>query len=165
MINNEQELNGALNNEVVETGNYNKLENKPLINNVELSGNKTSDDLGIASKEDIPTVPTKVSELENDEGYLKEIIESDPTVPEHVKSITEENINEWNNKSTFSGNYDDLDNKPVIPTVPENVSSFTNDAGYITEIPEEYAKKEYVDDKIGDIETVLSTLTTITEEV
>ena len=104
MITNEQELNGALNNEVVETGDYNKLQNKPLINNVELFGNKTLDDLGIASKED-------------------------------------------------------------IPTVPENVSYFTNDAGYITAIPEDYAKKEYVDGKIGDIETVLSTLTTITEEV
>ena len=31
-----------------------------------------------------------------------------------------------------SGNYDDLSNKPTIPTVPTNVSAFTNDAGYIT---------------------------------
>lgn len=32
----------------------------------------------------------------------------------------------------FSGNYNDLTNKPVIPTVPTSVSAFTNDAGYIT---------------------------------
>lgn len=32
----------------------------------------------------------------------------------------------------FSGNYNDLTNKPVIPTVPTAVSAFTNDAGYIT---------------------------------
>lgn len=31
-----------------------------------------------------------------------------------------------------SGDYDDLLNKPTIPTVPTNVSSFTNDAGYTT---------------------------------
>lgn len=31
-----------------------------------------------------------------------------------------------------SGNYNDLSNKPTIPTVPTNVSAFTNDAGYIT---------------------------------
>lgn len=31
-----------------------------------------------------------------------------------------------------SGDYDDLTNKPTIPTVPTNVSSFTNDAGYLT---------------------------------
>lgn len=31
-----------------------------------------------------------------------------------------------------SGNYNDLSNKPTIPTIPTNVSTFTNDAGYIT---------------------------------
>ena len=31
-----------------------------------------------------------------------------------------------------SGDYDDLTNKPTIPTVPTNVSAFTNDAGYTT---------------------------------
>lgn len=34
--------------------------------------------------------------------------------------------------NTFSGDYNDLSNKPSIPTVPTNVSSFTNDAGYTT---------------------------------
>ena len=32
----------------------------------------------------------------------------------------------------FSGDYNDLINTPNIPTVPTNVSAFTNDAGYIT---------------------------------
>lgn len=31
-----------------------------------------------------------------------------------------------------SGSYNDLSNKPTIPTVPTNVSDFTNDAGYQT---------------------------------
>ena len=31
-----------------------------------------------------------------------------------------------------SGSYNDLSNTPTIPTVPTNVSSFTNDSGYIT---------------------------------
>ena len=31
-----------------------------------------------------------------------------------------------------TGDYDDLIDKPTIPTVPTNVSSFNNDAGYIT---------------------------------
>ena len=34
--------------------------------------------------------------------------------------------------NSFSGDYNDLANTPVIPTVPTNVSAFTNDAGYIT---------------------------------
>lgn len=31
-----------------------------------------------------------------------------------------------------SGSYSDLSDKPTIPTVPTNVSAFTNDAGYLT---------------------------------
>ncbi len=34
--------------------------------------------------------------------------------------------------NVFSGDYNDLVNRPEIPTVPENVSVFNNDAGYIT---------------------------------
>ena len=31
--------------------------------------------------------------------------------------ITSAKVTEWNNKSNFSGSYDDLTNKPTIPTV------------------------------------------------
>lgn len=34
--------------------------------------------------------------------------------------------------------YDDLTNKPTIPTVPTKISAFTNDKGYLTAIPSEY---------------------------
>ena len=45
---------------------------------------------------------------------------------------TDPQFNAWNK------DYNDLINKPTIPTVPANVSAFTNDAGYITstDIPE-----------------------------
>lgn len=46
--------------------------------------------------------------------------------------VTQAEKTAWNNKSDFSGDYNDLTNKPTIPTVPTNVSDFTNDAGYIT---------------------------------
>lgn len=36
----------------------------------------------------------------------------------------------------FSGNYNDLTNQPTIPIVPENLSDFVNDAGFITEYTE-----------------------------
>lgn len=51
---------------------YNKLENKPSINNIVLEGNKTLKELGIqeignyANKNEIPT---QISELENDVEY------------------------------------------------------------------------------------------------
>ena len=40
------------------TTNYDELDNKPSINGVELVGNKTSDDLGIATKEYVDSVIT-----------------------------------------------------------------------------------------------------------
>lgn len=33
----------------------------------------------------------------------------------------------------YSNDYNDLDNKPTIPTIPTDVSAFTNDAGYLTQ--------------------------------
>lgn len=39
-----------------------------------------------AKQEDIPSAPTKVSQLENDVGYLKSFTESDPTVPVWAKT-------------------------------------------------------------------------------
>ena len=37
-----------------------------------------------------------------------------------------------NSTGGFSGDYNDLINTPQIPEIPENVSAFTNDAGYLT---------------------------------
>lgn len=46
--------------------------------------------------------------------------------------ITANERTAWNNKSDFSGSYNDLTDKPTIPIVPTNVSAFNNDSGYIT---------------------------------
>lgn len=82
--------------------NYTDLQNKPSINGHELEGNKSSSDLGIA---------TKVSELENDENFQENVIETisvndTPLVPEE---------------------------KAVNINVPVNVSELENDAEYITD--------------------------------
>ena len=55
-----------------------------------------------------------------------------------VRSMTNRSPGTWTLLSTFSGNYNDLTNKPTIPTVPTNISAFNNDSGYITSIPSEY---------------------------
>ena len=88
------------------TSDYKDLKNKPKINDVELSGNKSLSDLGI------------------DQDFVKS--ESDPTVPSHVKSITTQNITDWNNK------------------VDKNVNDLTN-----------YYNKTYIDETIGDIGSLL----------
>ena len=72
------------------------------------------------------------------------------TIPTPVEQVN----SDWNatsgkaqilNKPTlFSGSYNDLTNKPTIPTVPTKVSAFTNDSGFITEAPndgKQYARK------------------------
>lgn len=46
-----------------------------------------------------------------------------------------------NKPTLFNGSYTYLTNKPTIPTVPTQVSAFTNDAGYITEAPSD--SKQY----------------------
>lgn len=87
-----------------------------------------------ADVSDIPTVPTKVSAFTNDAGYLTSYTETDPVFnASAAKGISSSDITNWNNKSDFSGSYNDLTNKPTIPTVPTNVSAFTNDAGYLTQ--------------------------------
>lgn len=125
-------LSGAIQREFIAggvgTSDYEKLDNKPSINGVELVGNKMAEELGIVSEE------------------------SDPTVPSHVKNITEQDISGWNNKSEFSGSYADLTDKPDIPEVPENVSAFNNDAGYVTvNDVKDKADKSYVDTKVADL--------------
>lgn len=54
------------------------------------------------------------------------------SVPTHVKNITTTDINNWNAKSNFSGNYNDLTGKPTT------LGEFINDVGYLTNIPVEY---------------------------
>ena len=146
--------NGAaqiLNKPTLFSGNYNDLTNKPIIPTVPTNVSAFTNDAGyltgftetdplfnawnknyndLINKPVIPTVPTNVSAFANDAGYI-----TSSQVPAQVNA-------DWNatngaaqimNKPTlFSGNYNDLTNKPTIPTVPTNVSAFNNDAGYIT---------------------------------
>jgi len=60
---------------------------------------------------DSTVIPDKVSQLTNDAGY-----------------ITSSGLS----RVATTGDYNDLINKPTIPTVPTDVSDFNNDAGYIT---------------------------------
>ena len=123
--------------------NYNDLTNKPTL----FSGDYND----LTNKPTIPTIPTNVSAFTNDAGYL-----TPATITEtQVLSISHDtifltggsfvklpagfsgNYNDLTNKPTlFSGNYNDLTNKPTIPTIPTNVSVFTNDAGYLTSVTE-----------------------------
>ena len=59
--------------------------------------------------------------------------------------VTTQDKTNWNAKSDFSGSYNDLTDKPTIPTVPTSNTAFTNDAGYITDSAlDGYATESYV---------------------
>lgn len=66
---------GTLSASTPGTTDYTQLENKPQINSIELSGNKTLNALGIQPAGNYATtadIPTKTSELTNDSGFLTE---------------------------------------------------------------------------------------------
>ena len=109
-------------------------------------------------------IPTNVSDLQNDAGYItshqnldgkQDVIDSSHKLSSDLvddankthKFVTSQEKDTWNGKSDFSGDYNDLSNRPTIPTIPTNVSSFTNDSHYVVEndiqttVPSEY----YVD--------------------
>lgn len=91
--------------------NYEKLKNKPSINGVELLGNKTSSDLGIENYDDTE-LRAEIAGKQPVGNYLTE--EADPTVASYIKAITQNDISNWNNKSDFSGSYNDATDKPSI---------------------------------------------------
>lgn len=96
------------------TSDYDQLSNRPQINSVTLTGNKSLSDLGIQPSG----------------SYLTS--ETDPVfVASASYGITSSDITNWNNKSDFSGSYNDLTDTPTIPT---KVSDLNNDSGFITGI-------------------------------
>lgn len=86
------------------------------------------------AKADSSDIPTKTSDLTNDSGFITGYTETDPIFSASAASgITSANISTWNGKSDFSGSYNDLTNKP---TIPSKTSQLTNDSGYITSYTE-----------------------------
>lgn len=88
---------------------YDKLKNLPKFNGKELKGEMTYKSLGIQPSGNYVT-----------KEELPNITESDPSVPQHVKNITEEDIEKWNNPS--------LPNDLFIPT---KLSQLTNDKNFV----------------------------------
>ncbi|MCQ2280111.1 MAG: fibrobacter succinogenes major paralogous domain-containing protein, partial [Bacteroidales bacterium] len=140
------------------SGDYNDLTNQPTI---PTTTNELTNNSGFITNADIPTnvsaftndanyitsanVPTNVSELNNDAGYITSYTE------QQILSISNDTIyltggsfvklpagfsgsyNDLTEKPTlFSGSYNDLTDVPETPEIPTQVSTFNNDAGYLT---------------------------------
>ena len=69
----------------------------------------------VALKSDIPTVPTNVSAFTNDSGYITGI----------TSAMVKAALGYTPGTSSFSGSYNDLTDKPTIPTVNDPTITFT----------------------------------------
>lgn len=83
---------------------------------IDLSGYATKDDLN--TKADKSAIPTKVSQLTNDKGYLTE--HQDISIKADKTYVDTELAKKSNTSHTHS--YNDLTDKPTIPTVDVNKS-------------------------------------------
>ena len=112
-----------------------------------------------------PTIPSKTSDLTNDNGFINasgapvQSVDGDTgtvttnavkvvaqTLTEAQKGIARTNIGAGT--SSFSGDYGDLRNKPTIPT---KTSDLTNDSGFLTDAP-----VDSVNGKTGAVELAAS---------
>ena len=152
-------VNGSVSKLLFDTNttNYRELSDKPSINGVELDRNKSLVELGIQPKGDYALkkdLPRNTSELNNDSGFLTSFTETDPTVPDYVKAITAEDIENWNNKSDFDGSYSSLTGTPTIPT---RTSELTNDSSF--------ASESYVTDAIENAQQGYATIDDLNNKV
>ena len=163
------------------TTDYSALTNKPSINNVTLSGNKTISDLGLQPAGNYVTDTDYATEIKaglvridpeflafvQETGILCALSVSYDSYGNMYPSafiskgtlenvITGKGLVSNNNLATVatSGDYNDLTNKPTIPTVPTNVSAFTNDVGYLTQHQDISGKAN----KISVVQTSASTI-------
>ena len=146
--------------------NYNDLTNKPVIPTVPTNVSAFTNDAGYITEAEVheaANIPTNVSAFTNDAGYLTSYTE------QQVLSISNDTLFLTGGSfvklpAGFDGNYNSLTNKPEIPTVPENVSAFTNDAGYLTGYTESDPQFNAWDKDYNDL-TNLPTIPTVPENV
>lgn len=94
---------------------------------------------------DTPTLPTKVSELENDNGYLT-------AVP--YEYITEDELAVELAKKSNAGHYHSYDEITGVPTIPSKTSELQNDSGFLTSIPDGYVTEEQYQELLERVATL-----------
>lgn len=93
--------------------------------------------------EKIQTVINKLTTLVNSLAGKQDKLYSSGA-NQNVKTINNSSILGTGNIEItgFSGDYNDLTNKPTIPTVPTDISAFNNDSGYVTDSYHDNSKQD-----------------------
>ena len=129
------------------TADYNNLTNKPSINNVTLTGNRTSSDLGVYGTGNEPPYPVTSVDGQTGAVTTNAVKTTAQSLTDAQKAQARTNIGAGT--SSFSGAYDDLTGKP---TIPSKTSELDNDEGFITDAAlEPYAKTADVPTKTSQL--------------
>ena len=116
--------------------------NKPTIPTVPTNVSAFTNDAGYATTSQLPTIDTELSPVSTNPVQNKVVTSAIATANTNIQNLQRDKQNniDANNKLSYqyvdglatvahSGDYNDLSNKPTIPTA---VSDLTNDANYIT---------------------------------
>ena len=131
---------GSINelNEKIDNGGIDNIDLSNYITKTELnSKGYLTEHQDISGKADKTEIPTKTSQLANDNNF--------------ISSIPSEYITETELESKgYLTEHQSLDNyalKSEIPTVPTKISQLQNDSNFISSIPEEYVTEQELNNK------------------
>lgn len=117
------------------TNSYFDLQDKPEINGIELNGNVTSEELGLASSEDIVTINSELEQIKS-------------TIPsaENIDNQITERLADYPTKEEVTTEISDaVANKADKSEIPTKTSQLTNDSGFISSL-DGYATEKWVED-------------------
>lgn len=117
------------------TNSYFDIQNKPEINGIELNGNMTSEELGLASSEDIVTINSELEQIKS-------------TIPsaENIDNQITERLADYPTKEEVTTEISDaVTNKADKSEIPTKTSQLTNDSGFISSL-DGYATEKWVED-------------------
>lgn len=117
------------------TNSYFHLQDKPEINSIELNGNMTSEELGLASSEDIVTINSELEQIKS-------------TIPsaENIDNQITERLADYPTKEEVTTEISDaVANKADKSEIPTKTSQLTNDSGFISSL-DGYATEKWVED-------------------
>ena len=133
------------NNPIIADPDYNNLDNKPKINGVELSGNKTNQDLGLAAASDVTAaLGTKVDKEAGKGLSANDFSDEYKNKLDNVEAGAEVNVLE---SVSVNGTPQTISGKNVNITVPTKTSDINNDSNFPVDAEYVHTDNNYTTDE------------------
>lgn len=147
------------------SGNYDDLTNKPLINNVALSGgNNSLATLGIQPAGNYATVTQLNNKVDKQEGYGLSQNDFTDNLLNKLNGIAAGAEVNVINQINVNGSAAQVSNKTVNLTIPENTSDLTNDSNFVSQSDMSSAIQSAVADKVTNTQ-MTSAIQTATQDM